>query len=444
MSSEYNGWKLLDNIIVVIAAAENTKYGCRQGYIVDPKNKKQLESALDWGRRAVYEHDEDGNLLKDDKGILLWHYEDAKAVETDNKDFTLQLLESAGGSSQGGKLSFWNCLITKDDIKCVVGINSELLLELMLQSTFTNGVCDKKICFARKNGNVGALHPKMTQYKDAIKDNKIRKSVNTKKTSKWQLGHNYVTLSKNEFYLGNFYQPIKYDYNNETSWTMRKDVLHKLRTQTEYGKSKSGYVGCESIHVMEFDISKDRKEVLAEPENHIKSLMEKRPLSDVSLDDYISAFKNDFDTTLAENAKRTPDRRYNLTEFYTARWSGEGYLSTELLAKCPSRTPGNIQMEASDDYYAKVDELLRYMKEQVLNELRTGKYYTSERELIKLIKSTDGKLTELDLDLIYEILKCSAATNTNGYYVYKLMYDNNEEYLYTYEEIFNRIKELLQ
>ena len=126
MSSEYNGWKLLDNIIVVIAAAENTKYGCRQGYIVDPKNKKQLESALDWGRRAVYEQDKDGNLLKDDKGILIWHYEDAKAVETDNKDFTLQLLESAGGSSQGGKLSFWNCLITKE--RC-----GSILLHCLLQ-----------------------------------------------------------------------------------------------------------------------------------------------------------------------------------------------------------------------------------------------------------------------------------------------------------------------
>lgn len=444
MSSEYNGWKLLDNIIVVIAAAENTKYGCSQGYIVDPKNKKQLESALAWGRRAVYEQDKDGNLLKDDKGILIWHYEDAKAVETDNKDFTLQLLESAGGSSQGGKLSFWNCLITKDDIKCVVGINSELLLELMLQSTFTNGVCDKTVCFARKNGNVGALHPNMTQYKDAIKDNKIRKSVNTKKTSKWQLGHNYVTLSKNDFYLGNFYQPIKYDYDYETSWTMRGDILHKLRTETEYGKSKSGYLGRESIGIIMLNIDKNRKEVLAEPESHIQSLMEKRPLSDVSLEDYMDAFKNDFDTTLKANAKRKIDNRYSLREFYTGNWSGEGYLSTEMLAKCPSRTPGGIQMEASDDYYEKVDELLSYMKKKVLNALRTGKYYTSGRELIKLIKSIDGKITELDLDLIYEILKCSAATNTDRYYVYKLIHDNEEEYLYTYDDVFNRIKELLQ
>ena len=101
-------------------------------------------------------------------------------------------------------------------------------------------------------------------------------------------------------------------------------------------------------------------------------------------------------------------------------------------------------MEASDDYYEKVDELLSYMKKKVLNALRTGKYYTSGRELIKLIKSIDGKITELDLDLIYEILKCSAATNTDRYYVYKLIHDNEEEYLYTYDDVFNRIKELLQ
>ncbi len=446
MSNEYNGWKLLDKIVIVTTATNHYKYGYPQGYIVDPSNKKQLESALSWGGRTVYKEDENGQFETDANDKLISHYEEAGVIETDNKGFRLQLLDCADGSSQGGKLSFWNCLISKDDKSYVVGINSELLLELMLQSTFTNGLCDKEICFARKNGNVGALHPKMTQYQDALKDNKFRKSVSTKKTSKWQLGHNYITLSKNDIYLGEFYQPIKHDYHCESSWNVRKDVMNKLRTCTEYGKSRHGYVGYENIHIIDINIDKNRKVNLAEDEYNMKSILDRKPSSDISLREYIDAFKAKFDAELENTKHKKKDRNRELKDFASMGWSGKGYLSTEMLATRPSRTPGDIQLVAHDSYYSDVNDVLTYMKEQALKTLRTGKYYTGERELAKLIKSTDGKLSQLDFDLIYEILKYSAVPDAmgNGYYVYRILNGEDEEYLYTYEDVFNRIKELLQ
>lgn len=64
MDKRYNGWKMLDKIIIVKTAKNHYKYGCPQGYIVEPNNKKQLESAKNWGGMTTYEKDENGNCIK--------------------------------------------------------------------------------------------------------------------------------------------------------------------------------------------------------------------------------------------------------------------------------------------------------------------------------------------------------------------------------------------
>lgn len=108
----YVSWRLFDEVIIVV-----NSFG--QGYVVDPDNKKQLETAMRWAEKSS------------DKA--------PEVIRTANKDFELSLYDCAGHSSCGGKLSFWNCKIEKDGKYYIIGINTDSLLSLMKHSTFVNG-----------------------------------------------------------------------------------------------------------------------------------------------------------------------------------------------------------------------------------------------------------------------------------------------------------------
>ena len=133
MTEKYEGWNLYDKVIIVGKARTvwnrekycwETQEGIQQGYLVDPKNKKQLENAERWAETVRYEYNKElgrSEAVETVKGT----------VDTfDNDGFEIELLESADGSSQGGKLSFWNCKISKAGKTWIVGINADLLLSL--------------------------------------------------------------------------------------------------------------------------------------------------------------------------------------------------------------------------------------------------------------------------------------------------------------------------
>ena len=116
-TSNYVGWRVPEKVIIVAKACrhwENGEYtidGTYQGYVVDAGNKEMLESARNWAKWTEYVQPYDRETrtyaaVIDHEGI---------EHEFDNEGFTLTLLESADGSSQGGKLSFWNCKISKGD-----------------------------------------------------------------------------------------------------------------------------------------------------------------------------------------------------------------------------------------------------------------------------------------------------------------------------------------
>ncbi len=209
--SEYKGWSLFDKVVIVTKREykwdwreQQRKEGELQGYIVDPSNKSMLESAIRWGTvtERTDEFDENGRFIY--KKTL------PEQIEFDNNGFTLQLWDAAEGSSQGGKLSFWNCIITKDDYRFKVGISSTLLLELLKSSTIVNGVCQHEVFFARCKGGVGMLHKDMDSYKEALADMQKKKDVKSaKKTSKWEPGCNYVTLKEDSMYLCTAYRWLK-------------------------------------------------------------------------------------------------------------------------------------------------------------------------------------------------------------------------------------------
>ena len=126
---EYKGWSLYDKVIIVERKGYTEK-DISQGYVVDPKNKKSLKSARGWA--TTYKYDEDHNPVRDADGRMV--EVEPEEFLLDNEGFKVKLSESANGSSQGGKLSFWNCIISKGDKQWLIGINAELLLHLLMQS----------------------------------------------------------------------------------------------------------------------------------------------------------------------------------------------------------------------------------------------------------------------------------------------------------------------
>lgn len=214
MDKEYKGWSLFDKVLIV--AKKEQTYNCKagtyseasdwQGYVVDPANEKMKASALEWAKTYRTIRDKDGKYI-DSETVA------GTEFLYDNKDFILELKDSAGGSSQGGKLSFWDCWITAvDGTRFRIGIAADLLLDVLKQATFVNGVCQVPLCFARQKNGVGMLHEGMDSYKEALADMQKKADMKTKKTTKHEIGHIYTALKEVNAYAGDiwvWYEPIK-------------------------------------------------------------------------------------------------------------------------------------------------------------------------------------------------------------------------------------------
>ena len=205
MGMKYTGIKIYKEVIIV-AKNKNYSYydsekrsyvdaGYPQAYVVEKGNTKMLASAKDWAGSSCKEY------------------------EFKNGEFTFSLCDPAHGSSQGGKLSFWNCLITIDGNSFLIGISSEILCELLKNSTFINGTCKVKVYLGRINGNVGAFTSSMDLFKKGQEDEKIR---NEKKTTTYVPGDFVYTLKEERIYLGDGYKYFEltrsiYNYNLASS-----------------------------------------------------------------------------------------------------------------------------------------------------------------------------------------------------------------------------------
>ena len=182
----------LDNKIVIIL-----KYGSGQrfnnseipqGYVVSRFNARQLESAREWG--ATYEQTEFGTTRKIEP----------KEIVLDNEGFEVDIVEAAGQSSQGGKLSFWNCIISQGETKMLIGIDQTSLLSLIRQSTIVNGVVTQR-CSLYKNNTAGAIHKDMAEWGGLSDDSK----KSARKTVKYIPGRIYATKTTRAIYMGKVY-----------------------------------------------------------------------------------------------------------------------------------------------------------------------------------------------------------------------------------------------
>lgn len=205
MGMKYTGIKIYKEVIIVAKNKNYSYYDSEkrsyvetdypQAYVVEKGNTKMLASAKDWAGSSCKEY------------------------EFKNGEFTFSLCDPAHSSSQGGKLSFWNCLITIDGNSFLIGISSEILCELLKNNTFINGTCKEKVYLGRINGNVGAFTSSMDLFKKGQEDEKIR---NEKKTTTYVPGDFVYTLKEERIYLGEGYKYFElarsiYNYNLASS-----------------------------------------------------------------------------------------------------------------------------------------------------------------------------------------------------------------------------------
>lgn len=215
---DYKGYKLLDKIILVCReeATRDNSLGANggnayyQAYLVDPSNKNQLTSARQWAKWIEY-----GAWVKDETGK--WERDGDEIThepvefEFDNNGFTLELLDCAGGSSQGGKLSFWNCLVKRDGKTFKIGINSDMLLDLLKNAIFDKGTCQSPLVFITQKGKVGMTTEGSETYKQCIADRELKKDLKKTAVSKFTFGDIVKTPTIEEVYLGTITQYYKFD-----------------------------------------------------------------------------------------------------------------------------------------------------------------------------------------------------------------------------------------
>jgi hypothetical protein len=321
-TSTYEGWRVPTNIINV--AKDNRiwkdgKYICvdtPQGYVVDPDNKKMLETALSWAKWTEYKGEFNKETRRYDEQID--HI--GEVHEFNNEGFTLTLLDSANSSSQGGKLSFWNCLIAKDDKEFIIGIASDYLLEILLHNDFINGACQSTLSFARCKGGVGMMNKDMPSYQQFLQDELHRAAMKKGKTKKREPGHLYSTLTGGDVYFSTFYrwyEPVLEDrgyYYNKRLIGFKKLASpvalywqpwydEELNKKSEYF-SRSFYLSestparTDSGVVAEIDITDD--EIL---DKHFEKLFKYITTGNYSL----GAFCNSFGLSTSKDSYEMPD-----------------------------------------------------------------------------------------------------------------------------------------
>lgn len=257
---DYKGYKLLDKIMLVCrdvpehvdSFGHNSGTTCYQAYLVDPVSSKQLESARHWAKWTEY-----GPSYKNSEGKWVRDYEIEHTpveFEFDNNGFILELLDCAGGSSQGGKLSFWNCLVKKDDKTFKIGINSDMLLDLLKTAVFDKGICQSPLIFITQNGKVGMAVEGSDTYKQCVADRELKWRLKSSAVSKFEFGDVLKTATIEEVYLGTMYKYYTFDPGNNTNRYNRHYDLHdctltKLAKPTKYYLFDSAY---EKIKISNF------------------------------------------------------------------------------------------------------------------------------------------------------------------------------------------------
>lgn len=225
----YKYWKLMDKVGVAVCSKKPEVWRGKEqfdGYIFEAGDTEAQKKAEEWARRYDDRYDSTKETITYEPNVHFF----------DNEGFTVTILDSAGGSSQGGRLSFWKCAVEKDGIKFVVGINDGILADLIRNSSLENGTVKEKVMFARQSGQPGFIHEGMESYKEATADrDKKAEMKKAKKTKKWEIGGIYQSLTQTSICLGevwDYYEEklIKGDnwYRRDTTKLVKRDKPVKV------------------------------------------------------------------------------------------------------------------------------------------------------------------------------------------------------------------------
>ena len=243
--TDYKGIKIPTDIILVERL--NDRDEISQAYVVDKGNSKMLENALSWANTSLRKKDENGEYIKvpnerwPDYPDYDWYKVEGIQHEYKNGNFQIELLEAADGSSQGGKLSFWNCkLITPDNKEFSVGINSELLIDILKHNTWVDGRCqNKNVWLGRVKGTqVGVFTENLENFKQAFEDEKQRTA---KKSSSYKPGMIVKTLTNTDVYAGELYKLYDIEYDSRY-WYRASNRLEVVITIYKKPKKVYGFL----------------------------------------------------------------------------------------------------------------------------------------------------------------------------------------------------------
>lgn len=232
----YNGYKLLDKISLVCREpSKNEEY--YQAYLVDPSNKKQLEAAKRWAHWVEY-----GPYDSQKKEYEYKFEHNPVTFYFDNTKFQFELHNCAGGSSQGGKLSFWNCLIKKDDKTFMIGINSDMLLDVLKEGTFVKGICQESVCFATKTSRCGVVVEGKETWQLAKGDMNLKSSIANSLTTKYKSGDNVITTVNNDVFIAKLYRYYTFEDSASRYYFNHRGDRYETCTLTKLKKPQPVYI----------------------------------------------------------------------------------------------------------------------------------------------------------------------------------------------------------
>lgn len=224
----YKYWKLMDKVGVAVCSQKPEHWRGKEqfdGYLFEVGDKNSQERAEEWARRYDNKWDKDKETITYEPNVYIF----------DNEGFTVTILDSAGGSSQGGRLSFWKCRVEKDGATFVVGVNDGILADLIRHSDIKDGTVQQKVMFARQGGQPGFIHDGMEAYEEAVADMKKKAEMKTaKKTSKWEIGGVYSTLTQKSICIGELWDHYeKKEVKDDRSYYRKRTTLVKREKPTK-------------------------------------------------------------------------------------------------------------------------------------------------------------------------------------------------------------------
>lgn len=205
--------------ILIVSRSKSTYMNTNipQGFVVNPNSPDQYKSAIKWATETDFDKITNYNTEIEPTEFLTY-----------NEGFKVTLVSAADQSSQGGKLSFWNCLVEKENKKFIIGIGQDSLLSAMMQSTLEKGVFKEEFKLGKSGALAHILHEQMHEWSEA----ELEGDTTTKKpkTTKWQIGNNYKLATVNNLYLGSIYD-----------WLGVTDDIITVRSHIGYNTKKYRY-----------------------------------------------------------------------------------------------------------------------------------------------------------------------------------------------------------